>query len=264
MDDLVGLIPCGGHATRISPLPCSKEILPVGLRRIPDGTLRPKVVSHFLLEKMHHGGVRRVFFILRSGKWDIPQYYGDGSRIGMDLGYLMMGQSHGPPYTLDQAYPFISNSRVAFGFPDILFGPDDAYKQALKRLSATRAAIVLGLYPAHKKWTWHAVIRDGVGRVQKVLMNRSEKKSTLGWVFAVWTSRFTKFLHNHLAMRKLHDGIATELTVGEVIQAAIDAGLSAQSVVFPNRNYLDIGTPQDLHRVATGAWSKITTSELHP
>ncbi len=263
-DDVVGLIPCGGHATRISPLPCSKELLPVGLRRIPDGSLRPKVVSHFLLEKMHHGGVRKVFFILRNGKWDIPQYYGDGSRIGMDVGYLMMGRPHGPPYTLDQAYPFICDSRVAFGFPDILFEPDDAYKRAFKRLSATRAAIVLGLYPAHKKWKWHAVATDRKGRVKEVRMNRSSTKPGLGWVFAVWTSKFTKFLHENLAARNRGDGLATELTVGEVIQAAIDAGLPVQSVIFPNRNYLDIGTPENLQRIATGGWSKVTKSELHP
>lgn len=182
----------------------------------------------------------------------------------MDVGYLIMGQPHGPPYTVDQAYPFIGDCRVAFGFPDILFGPDDAYTQTLKRLSATRAAIVLGLYPAHKRWTWHTVVVDRIGRVQKVLMHHRETKSKLGWVFAVWTSRFTKFLHEYLAARKPDDGPVPELTVGEVIQAAVDDGLPVQSVIFPNRNYLDIGTPKDLQRIATGAWAKVKTSELHP
>ena len=261
--DVMGLIPCGGHATRIAPLPCSKELLPVGFRRMADGSLRPKVVSHYLLEKMRQGGVRRAFFILRNGKWDIPQYYGDGGEIGMDVGYLMMGRPHGPPYTLDQAYPFIKGSRVAFGFPDILFQPADAYKQALKRLSATRAAIVLGLYPAHRKWTWHNVLADRTGRVQKILMNRTEKKSKLGWVFAVWTSKFTEFLHTYLAAHQIDPEqsgarLRAELTVGEVIQAAIHAGLPTQSVVFQHQNYLDIGTPEGLQRMTAGGWSKIS------
>ncbi len=254
-DDVVGLIPCGGLATRIAPLPCSKELFPVGLRRTTDGSLRPKVVSHFLLEKMRQGGVRKVFFILRNGKWDIPQYYGDGSGIGMDVGYLMMGPPHGPPYTLDQAYPFIRDSRIAFGFPDILFQPDDAYEQALKRLTSTRAAMVLGLYPAHKSWTWHAVETDRTGRVKKILMNSGQTKSKLGWVFAVWTSKFTAFLHKYLATSEHRAEPAAELTVGEVIQAAIRAGLRTQSIVFPYRDYLDIGTPADLQRVASGRWS---------
>jgi glucose-1-phosphate thymidylyltransferase len=255
-DDVVGLIPCGGHATRIAPLPCSKELFPVGLHQAPDGSLRPKVVSHFLLEKMQRGGVGKVFFILRNGKWDIPQYYGDGSTIGMDVGYLIMGRPHGPPYTLDQAYPFIRNSRVAFGFPDILFQPDDAYERALKRLNSTRAAIVLGLYPAQEKWTWHAVEADRTGRVRRIFMKSTQTKSELGWVFAVWSSKFTEFLHRYLAMPRPDCALNTELTVGETIAAAIRAGLRTQSVIFPYPNYLDIGTPADLQRVASAEWSK--------
>ena len=255
-DDVVGLIPCGGHATRIAPLPCSKELFPVGLRQTADGSLRTKVVSHFLLEKMQRGGVGKVFFILRKGKWDIPQYYGDGSTIGMDIGYLMMGRPHGPPYTLDQAYPFIRNSRVAFGFPDILFQPDDAYERALKRLNSTRAAIVLGLYPANKKWKWHTVEADRTGRVRRIFMKRGQTKSKLGWVFAVWSSKFTEFLHKYLAVPPPNSALSTELTVGETIAAAIRAGLRTQSVIFPHRNYLDIGTPADLQRVASAEWLK--------
>jgi hypothetical protein len=42
-NDVIGLIPCGGHATRIAPLPCSKEVLPLGLRvvvqNIPPGAI---------------------------------------------------------------------------------------------------------------------------------------------------------------------------------------------------------------------------------
>ena len=81
--EVIGLIPCGGHATRISPLPCSKELFPVGLHKLPDGSERVKVASHALLEKMRIGGVRTAFSILRKGKWDIPEYYGDGSAVGM-------------------------------------------------------------------------------------------------------------------------------------------------------------------------------------
>src|SRR5262245_55704587 len=123
--ELVGLIPAAGQATRIAPLPCSKEIFPVGFRTEPQsGTVRPKVVSHYLLEKMRRAGITRAYLVLRSGKWDIPAYYGDGAMLDMHLAYLLMGRPFGPPYTLDQAYPFLQNALVAFGFPDILFTPD--------------------------------------------------------------------------------------------------------------------------------------------
>jgi glucose-1-phosphate thymidylyltransferase len=260
--EVIGLIPCAGRATRISPLPCSKELLPVGLRRTSDGSLRPKVVSHYLLEMMRAGGVKKAFFIIRKGKWDIPEYYGDGASFGMDIGYLMMGRPYGPAYTLDQAYPFVRGSRVAIGFPDILFEPITAFRRALKRLEATRADLVLGLYPAHDIQVWDIVIVDRTGRVGELLIHPNKTKSKLAWVFAVGTSRFTEFMHEYLAVPRLaaerpDPGLPVEMSVGEIIQAAVRAGLPTQSVVFRRQDYLDIGTPEGLRKSAVMARSAV-------
>src|SRR5215510_16410745 len=104
MDNVIGLIPAGGHARRIEPLPCSKELFPIGfLHRHDEKHGHPKVVCHYLLEKMRAAGITKAYIVLRQGKWDIPAYFGDGSMLGMNLAYLMMGSSLGPPYTLDQA-----------------------------------------------------------------------------------------------------------------------------------------------------------------
>ena len=99
-NELIGLIPAGGQATRIAPLPCSKEIFPVGFRKInEEEEVRPKAVCHYLLEKMRLAGVTKSFIILREGKWDIPTYLGDGTLLDMHLAYLMMGLPYGAPYT---------------------------------------------------------------------------------------------------------------------------------------------------------------------
>jgi glucose-1-phosphate thymidylyltransferase len=256
-NEVIGLIPCAGRGSRISPLPCSKEMLPVGLRRISDGSLRPKVVSHYLLEMMRAGGIQKTFFIIRKGKWDIPEYYGDGASFGMDIGYLMMGRPYGPAYTLDQAYPFVRGSRIAIGFPDILFKPITAFRRALKRLEATRADLVLGLYPAHDIRVWDIVIVDRTGRVHELLIHPNETKSKLAWVFAVWTSKFTEFMHEYLAVPRVaaerpDAGVPVEITVGQVLQAAVREGLPTQSVIFPRHDYLDIGTPEGLRKAAAG------------
>ena len=63
-DEIIGLIPAAGLARRISPLPCSKEILPVGLQC--DGNMKPssiRVVSHYLLEEMCSVNMSKVFMI---------------------------------------------------------------------------------------------------------------------------------------------------------------------------------------------------------
>ena len=100
-EEVVGLIPAGGKAARIAPLPCSKELYPIGLRPADDGHgSRPKVVSHYLLEKMRFAGITKAYIVLRPGKWDIPAYFGDGALLNIDLAYLMLGAPFGV-YSLD-------------------------------------------------------------------------------------------------------------------------------------------------------------------
>ena len=260
--EVIGLIPCGGYASRISPLPCSKEILPVGLQQNEKGSLRPKVVSHYLLDRFRMGGVRKAFFILRKGKWDIPDYYGDGSSVGMVLGYLITGLPHGPPYTLDQAYPFVRDKRVALGFPDILLGPPDAFRKALDHLSASRTDIVLGLYRIYQSRLSDMVAVDRGGRVLEVIPKPCEKNLRLGWMFAVWTPVFTEFMHDYLAVPRTSAQLPgsllpEELTVGHVIQAGIRAGIRAQSVFFRGHRYLDIGSTEGLRQLSSGQWQSL-------
>jgi hypothetical protein len=42
--------------------------------------------------------------------------------------------------------------------------------------------------------------------------------------------------------------------VGHVIQAAIRAGITTQSIFFHRQKYLDIGTPEGLKQMSTGKW----------
>lgn len=252
--EVIGLVPAAGHGTRIFPLPCSKELYPVGFRSVDEnGTVRPKVVSHYLLEKMRVAGVCKAFVVLRDGKWDIPAYYGDGSMLDMNLAYLMMKLPYGAPYTVDQAYPFLQHSLVAFGFPDIIFGPDDAYRQLLKCQAATHADIVLGLFPADRPDTMDMVDVDKAGWVRSLVIKPLRTTLQYAWIIAVWTPVFTHYQHAFLKKRMQQVAGSTtatheEISVGQVIQAAIQDGVPGQTVIFPDHEYLDIGTPENLFK----------------
>ena len=168
MSEVIGLIPAAGRAKRISPLPCSKELYPVGFWRSPDEKEgRPKVACHYLLEKMRAAGITKAYIVLREGKWDIPAYLQDGAIADMHLGYLMLGLPYGVPYTLDQAYPFVRDAIIAFGFPDILFQPDDAFVQLVAKQDASNADIMLGLFPADSPQKVDMVDLDEKGRVRE-------------------------------------------------------------------------------------------------
>jgi len=254
--DIVGLIPAAGEAARIAPLPVSKELFPLGFGPAQGGDgRRPKVVSHYLLEKMRRAGASKAYIVLRDGKWDIPSYFGDGARLDLHLGYLMMGPPFGVPYTLDQAYPFVMDALVAFGFADIVFQPDDAFAQLLSRQNATQADAVLGLFRANLPQACDMVDLGDDGRIREIAIKPERTDLVYTWNIAVWTPAFTAFMHDYVARKRSHHeqnhGKAgapgyREMIVGDVIHAAIRDRLHVEGVPFGDGRYLDIGTPDDL------------------
>jgi glucose-1-phosphate thymidylyltransferase len=261
---IIGLLPAGGQATRISPLPLSKELYPVGFQDFGDQcNWRPKVVSQYLLEKMQLAGIDKAYFILRSGKWDIPAYYGDGTMLSMSLGYLIMGLPYGVPFTLDQAYPFVQNAVVALGFPDILFQPENAYVQILSRLEVSNADVVLGLFPTNKPYKAGMVNFDDEGKVRRIIEKPPQSDLHYMWGIAVWTPAFTHFLHEYLTTLKVNSNLSQqpEIPIGDIIQAAINKGFHVEAEAFPNGTYLDIGTPEDLVR-AVQQFAALTNDKI--
>ena len=270
--EIVGLVPAAGLATRLAPLPCSKELLPVGFQSAREGAdRRPKPVSQYLLDRMRLAGARKVFFIARRGKWDIADYYGDGSRLGLHLAYLHVGAPWGPPFTLTQATPFIGNADVVFGFPDILIDPPDSFAPLLHRMRTTGADVVLGLFNCHANEPGDVISTNGNGRLTG-LQTKEERplrpERYTCWMFAVWRATFTRFLTMHCntlalqaqaAIRQSPGTKAPEWPVGAVIAAAIREGLHVDSVFFEAGRFLDVGTPAGITSAAgfPGVWNGI-------
>ncbi|MEO8473422.1 MAG: sugar phosphate nucleotidyltransferase [Chryseolinea sp.] len=250
-NEIVGLVPAGGHATRISPLPCSKELFPVGWRTDENRNLTPKVVSHHLLDSYRLAGVSKTYFILRKGKWDIPQYYGDGAMVGMDLAYLIMNHPHGHPFTLDQAYQFVKNDLVAFGYPDILFQPEEAFSELIRKQNETGASVVLGVFPIREDQKWDLCSFTNDGKIETIaLAEPLPAQPRYGWSIAVWTPDFSAFMHDFLAdaiaqnSLKAKDG--KEYVMNHVFQAALDAKITVEHVMFESGFVRDVGTPNEL------------------
>lgn len=251
--DIVGLIPAAGKASRISPLPCSKELLPIGFGHIGQGDLRPKVASHYLLDKFNLAGATKVYFILRNGKWDIPAYFGDGNMTGMDFAYLLMNLPYGVPYTLDQAYPFVRKAIIMMGFPDILFGPDDAFVVAHQTLIKKGADIVIGLLPvkSRRQMTKCDMVQwePASGRIVNIVIKPQFSNLAYSWIFAVWTPAFTQFMHDCLQKGKSGcstDCITRELHLGHIVQSSINEGLKVYGHAFSKFRFIDIGTSDEL------------------
>lgn len=260
-EQVIGLVPAAGAATRMGVLPCSKEVLPIGFARFGDADreVRPTVACEPLLEAFRQAGIATAYVILRPGKWDIPAYLGDGRRHGIDLAYLTVGVSHGVPFTLDQARPFVRGHRIALGFPDILFEPKDALARLDRRQRETGADVVLGLFPADEPQRMDMVASGVDGRVHRVLVKPATTTLSESWILALWTDRFSEFMHGRLLAwlqrpgtadgRSRAGGSSPELHLGHVFAAALDAGLHVDSLRFPRGSCVDIGTVASLQRV---------------
>ena len=169
----------------------------------------------------------------------------------MDLAYLMMNAPHGHPFTLDQAFPFTRNNFVAFGYPDILFSPEDAFATLIKKQVETNADIVLGIFPLRPDQRWDVASFRPDGKID-IIAHATPPPNIprLGFAIAFWTPEFSLFMHEFL-MRAVSKNIfvapdGKEYTMNHVLQAAINAGVAVESVVFESGFVLDVGTPDDL------------------
>lgn len=246
----IGLVPAAGFGTRIAPLPCSKEIYPLGFRYSEKmGGIRPKVACHYLLEKMAKAGANKAYMILRPEKWDIPFYLRSGKCIGLNLAYMIIDQTSGAPFTIDHAFHFVKDSLVLFGFPDIIFSPDDAFVRMLGCQENSEADIVLGLYRAHQPHKMDMIRFDDTGHISDIIIKPSLRDPDLEftWINAVWTSTFTRYMHGYLSRVSANEAAnEKELYVGDVIRAGLQEGITVETVIFDGESYVDIGTPEDL------------------
>lgn len=248
LPEIIGLIPAAGHATRLSPLPCSKEMLPIGFARRENGEQRVMAVCEHLLRKMTAARVQNVFMVLRQGKWDIPNFLSN-IELGVNIGYIVTPPTLSVPHTIDQAYPFIKNNVVTFGFPDIVFESANAFELLVSYLTAHHCDVVLGLFPAPapEKVDTVALAGDKVVGLEVKSPNSVLKQS---WGVAVWTPAFSEFLHRYL--KKNSDGSRLEIHLSNVFLAAIEEGLDVRATTVSATPFLDIGTPEG-YRTALNA-----------
>lgn len=234
-----------GRATRLGAPGGSKEILPVA---DPAGG-PPRPVCEVLLEAFRGAGVETAYAVIRRGKWDIPERLGERA-AGVALAYVVVEPTGSVPETLDRAWPFVRERRVALGFPDVLALPTAALAAVAERQAGGGADVVLGLFPTDRPQKADMVRTDAGGAVLGIEVKPEATELGFTWLYAVWGPAFTELLHERVARRLAAPPPpgARELQVSDVLLAALAEGLRVESVAFPAGSHLDVGTPDDLAR----------------
>ena len=243
MTDIIGLLPCGGKATRLLPFKYPKQLLPIAFT-FPDkmGNSKPILVAEYSLRAMRKAGIRRCMITINANRLEILKYFENGQIFDMELAYLYESIPVSLPYAIDLAFEWTNKSIVCLAWPDTIFEPFNAVQDLCNELNNTTADIMLGVFPNHDKNQSYPVYYDKDNNVYKV-MNKPrypKKNNTCG--LAAWRPSFTQFLHKHT----LPSNRNSEQQIMELFDQAMAEGLKVKALAFEDGSYTDLGNPSGI------------------
>jgi glucose-1-phosphate thymidylyltransferase len=229
-----GIIPAAGSGTRIQPLACSKELLPVG-SRTDGGVERPKAISEYLVERMIAGGADKLCFIISPGKSDILEYY-SGRYDSVHLTYVVQPRPAGLCDALFRAAPLIRpEESVLVGLPDTIWFPEDAYN------ALPDDVLSFLLFPVDHPEFFDAVIASEDGEVSEIQVKQPDAQSSWIWGAFKLTGGLLHTLGDLWRERDRRDDY-----VGTLVNAWLARGGRARAVRH-GRAYVDVGTLAGYH-----------------
>lgn len=234
---MIGVIPAAGEGQRIQPLGCSKELLPVGSRRI-DGIERPKAVSEYLVERMIAAGATQICMIISPEKSDIIKYYAERD-YAAEIFYVVQKKASGLCDALFRAEPFARHhDQVLIGLPDTIWYPENAYHPAKVD---TRVGANLVLFPVTDPTVFDSVVTDDFGFVKRVDVKKKDAVSH--WIWGAVTTTGQAYHELNLLWEARH---REDEYLGTLLNAYIAAGNHVRGT-FSGEVYMDVGTIGGYH-----------------
>jgi glucose-1-phosphate thymidylyltransferase len=161
----VGVVPAAGSAQRLQPLPCSKEVYPVGGRPVMD----------YVVERMRAAGCRELRVVTRPDKPDV-------AARARELGARVV---EGEPASLAQSLVLglsgLGDSDVVLvGLPDTRWEPIDGFVSLLAHLHKGVDA-VLGVFDSDEPERSDVVVLDEAGLVRGIHVKEARPPGRLVW-----------------------------------------------------------------------------------
>lgn len=232
---MIGIIPAAGAGQRIQPLGCSKELLPVGTRRV-HGVDRPKAVAEYLVERMIAAGAEQICMVISAEKSDIVRYFAERD-FAAEIFYVVQREPRGLCDALFRAEPFASgHERVLIGLPDTIWYPENGYLAALAPESFRDAGVNLLTFPVEHPSQFDSVVSDDFGYVQRVDVKKADAESH--WVWGAVLTTGSAFRGLKLLWESRH---RADEYLGDLLNASIAAGNIVRDCAG-GELYMDVGT----------------------
>ncbi|MBN1251706.1 MAG: hypothetical protein JXR51_11520 [Bacteroidales bacterium] len=245
-NNLIGIIPAAGKGSRLEPFPCPKELFPVGYQDYNvNGNIqqRPKVVSQYLIENMIKAGVKKFYFIIGEGKSDIMNYYGNGSRFGVNILYLFQEQIIGMPAALNLSFPWVDNAVYVFGMPDTIIEPNNFFQKLVEYNKETNAVVTLGLFATNTPSKFSMTEIDENNDVLYIVDKPAKSDLTHTWGCACWNQEFATLMNDYLVGSSIS---SKEIVLADIFNYALEKKLKVNALKLTNAKYIDIGTTDEL------------------
>lgn len=223
---MVGILPAAGHARRLQPLHCSKEMLDVGGRPVID----------YLVERMRAGGCDELRVVTRPDKYDVVSY---AKRIGASVVF-------GQPATINESFAaglrgLHSDTVVLLGFPDSLWQPVDGYRRLIAAVEAGRE-VALGLFEAPGLVGSDFLTLDDSGRIAEFHIKPADPPSSWIWGCAA-------------ARARALEGIERDEWPSAFMDSLQRDGVELAGIPLSDA-YIDIGTRESLRRLPDLEWTR--------
>lgn len=211
----IGIVPAAGRAERLQPLPCSKEVYPIGGRPVMD----------YVVERLRAADCRELRVVTRPDKADVVEH---ARELGADV---VLGEPPTLAASVALGLRGLADSDVVLvGLPDTLWEPIDGYVQLLEHLGEGPDA-VLGVFESDEPERSDVVVLDEQGAVRRVHVKEADPPGNLVWgCFAARVAALA--------------GLERCPTPGHYFAGLAVAG-TVQAVCFPGP-MIDIGTPEAL------------------
>jgi len=224
-----GIVPAAGIGSRIQPLACSKELLPIGSVD-EGGVLRPRAVSEYLVDRLVLGGATKIAFVISTAKADMVEYYGAGSET-TPVAYVVQPEPHGLCDALFRALPLVRDEEhVLVGLPDTIWFPDGALAELIEE------DLSFLCFPVDRPELFDAVDADAAENVLEVQVK--DVRARTHWIWGAFKVKgnVLRQLHSLWVERSQSDAY-----LGTLVNAWLARGGRARARKV-GRSYVDVGT----------------------
>jgi glucose-1-phosphate thymidylyltransferase len=225
-----GIIPAAGAGTRIQPLACSKELLPVGGQH--DGVIEhPRAVSEYLVDRMRVGGAEKICFVIGPKKHDIVEYYSTHHPASSTITFVIQPSPQGLCDALFRCVDLVPpDEQILIGLPDTIWFPEDGFAMLPDDV------LSFLLFPVTTPALFDAVIFDEGRDIREIQVKQQNAQSNWIWGAFKLPGHLFRELYELWCERDKQDEY-----VGTLVNAWITKGRSAIAVPYGNI-YVDVGT----------------------